>query len=404
MNRIILIGNGFDLAHNMKTSYKEFLLFYWDSLLKEVKKHAGEPKFDTLDFLIIDVPSNNNYDNTYESFFNQLNYSGSRIIFHNHFLKRITEKSHLNNWVDIENEYYLSLKEIINKPERSPYNKVEELNREFNQIKVKLIEYLLSIETDFDKEFNNLHLKSEIGNKIYSPFNLKDFTEDVLNTIVENEYNKSLKEESEYINMESVPSNSDSINKKKEIRNELLEENAYESIDLLPKRILFLSFNYTSTDLIYYDYRKYMRLRYDIIIENEFIHIHGSLRKEDENPIIFGFGDELDDDYNKIEQLNNNEYLENIKSIKYSETDNYKKLLEFINDDNYQIFVMGHSCGISDRTLLNTLFSHKNCGSIKTFFHKRDDQNDNFSDLVKNISRNFKDKAMMRDGVVNEVV
>lgn len=28
MNRIILIGNGFDLAHGMKTSYKDFILSY----------------------------------------------------------------------------------------------------------------------------------------------------------------------------------------------------------------------------------------------------------------------------------------------------------------------------------------------------------------------------------------
>ena len=29
MNRIILIGNGFDLAHDLKTSYQDFLDSYW---------------------------------------------------------------------------------------------------------------------------------------------------------------------------------------------------------------------------------------------------------------------------------------------------------------------------------------------------------------------------------------
>lgn len=28
MNRLIIVGNGFDLAHKMKTSYKDFLLDY----------------------------------------------------------------------------------------------------------------------------------------------------------------------------------------------------------------------------------------------------------------------------------------------------------------------------------------------------------------------------------------
>ena len=29
MNRIILIGNGFDLAHGLKTSYAHFIDWYW---------------------------------------------------------------------------------------------------------------------------------------------------------------------------------------------------------------------------------------------------------------------------------------------------------------------------------------------------------------------------------------
>ena len=30
MNRIVLIGNGFDLAHNLPTSYKDFINHYWE--------------------------------------------------------------------------------------------------------------------------------------------------------------------------------------------------------------------------------------------------------------------------------------------------------------------------------------------------------------------------------------
>lgn len=49
MNRIIIIGNGFDLAHNLKTGYKDFINDYWatveegvyeqaDALIKKIKK------------------------------------------------------------------------------------------------------------------------------------------------------------------------------------------------------------------------------------------------------------------------------------------------------------------------------------------------------------------------------
>ena len=30
MNRLVLIGNGFDLAHGLPTSYKDFINWYWD--------------------------------------------------------------------------------------------------------------------------------------------------------------------------------------------------------------------------------------------------------------------------------------------------------------------------------------------------------------------------------------
>jgi hypothetical protein len=94
--------------------------------------------------------------------------------------------------------------------------------------------------------------------------------------------------------------------------------------------------------------------------------------------------------------------MENIKSMKYQKTDNYKNLLSFIDSKEFQVFIMGHSCGISDRTLLYDLFENKNCKSIKVFFHKSDDGTDNYSDLVSNISRSFTDNALMRKLLVTQ--
>ena len=62
---------------------------------------------------------------------------------------------------------------------------------------------------------------------------------------------------------------------------------------------------------------------------------------------------------------------------------------------------MGHSCGNSDRTLLNTLFEHDNCVSIKVYYRQPEDGPDDYSNLIRNISRNFNDKPKMRDIVVN---
>ena len=130
-------------------------------------------------------------------------------------------------------------------------------------------------------------------------------------------------------------------------------------------------------------------------------HIHGNL--ENPNSVIFGYGDELDEHYRKIVNTNENSFLLNIKSIKYLELDNYRNLLQFMESDNYQIYIMGHSCGNSDRTLLNKLFEHPNCVSIKPFYYlDKVNNKDNYTDIVQNISRNFTDMNLMRDRVVNK--
>lgn len=35
MNRLILLDNGFDLAHGLKTSYKDFIFWYLDECFNE---------------------------------------------------------------------------------------------------------------------------------------------------------------------------------------------------------------------------------------------------------------------------------------------------------------------------------------------------------------------------------
>ncbi|TXD67429.1 hypothetical protein ESX12_02240 [Polaribacter glomeratus] len=154
---------------------------------------------------------------------------------------------------------------------------------------------------------------------------------------------------------------------------------------------LFLDFNYTSTIPFYIKELGNRAADYSI---NK---IHGDL-----NNMVFGFGDEIDEDYKLIENLDDNEYLKFFKSFKYFQNSKYNKLLQYIDSGKFQIFVLGHSCGLSDRVMLNTIFEHKNCRSIKIYYHQREDGSDNYSDVVKNISRHFKDKPSMRRKIVSK--
>lgn len=429
MNRIVLIGNGFDLAHNMKTSYYDFILYYWYQVFKNID-HYNKGQ------LIINEYSNDLEVNNLkypEGVLNNTDFLNFlRLIKEGHFevkfkkpiLEYIFKNSENKNWGGVEDDYYGLLKgaffnENYNYP-RYYKDKIEELNKDFNYVKDKLESCLNSAEKHFDDLYKKgdpiiLKIKNIIGHNIYQQFDFNDFSESAKDYQANLEY-ENYKKHSSNIKNEDIDEhfkntitalNNYLLNKKGDfkalIRKLLVKGVAPNYFDLTPENILFLNFNYTDTHKLYTNSREfddYINVNYPTT--HKPIKIHGSLKKVDKNPIIFGYGDELDEDYREIEKANNNDYLENIKSIKYLETDNYKKLLEFINSDYYQIFVFGHSCSNSDRTLLNTMFEHDNCGSIKVFYHNKPNGESDFSNIIKNISRNFNDKAKMRDRVVNK--
>ncbi|MDU1889512.1 MAG: AbiH family protein [Dysgonomonas sp.] len=423
MNRIILIGNGFDLAHGMKTSYRDFIDGYWGEFIegarKKEKYHEDEcvnitttsTTYNLVDILPEGI-------NTYRALKSSvhLHFSTTDFSINNRLLTKISDSTSNKSWVDIENEYYQELKDTFLKKKDffDRYN-VRKLNEEFSIIEKLLEKYLTKVEKETQPDSS---VYQNIKENIYSLIDIND-----LANSFENEFIKEIENQIHDIENWADEEFMDTYNETKKIHENLSsnpvhienfiakyldeaenEDDAYEYlIDevhnekipdyfLTPNDILFLNFNYTNTSDFYQP-------------ENaepfNTIHIHGELNSE-ENPMIFGYGDELAEDYKQIENLNDNEYLKNVKSIRYLETDNYRQLLNFIESEPYQIFVMGHSCGNSDRTLLNTLFEHKNCVSIKPFYHKRADGSDNYSEIVQNISRNFKDKALMRERVVNK--
>ncbi|MFK7031456.1 AbiH family protein [Flavobacterium oreochromis] len=411
MNRIILIGNGFDLAHGMKTSYNDFINDYWESTIKKVQKYYDEEEFENEEIKISNLPTHWYPGYDFENFEKSLKNGNAMIQFKNKFLEVITNKKQIQNWVDIESEYYRLLKESFKTGNR--IIDIRKLNKDFLAIRELLREYLVKEEEKFKSQSNNQTIMFDIGKKIYADFKPNNFTIDSFNLLLESQCLKLNKIINGLTKGETDPNDLNSKdsfligsiggqeNIKQELAKKLKSPDSLNYFTFQPKEILFLNFNYTKTEEIYQNHNGFEEdTRYKELLKKP-IHIHGTL-KEKNNDMIFGFGDELDQDYKLIEDLNNNEYLENIKSIKYLETNNYKEMLEFINTDEYQVFIFGHSCGISDRTLLNTLFEHKNCVSIKPFYHKKQDSSDNYSDILKNISRNFNDKAVMRDKVVNK--
>jgi len=353
INRLILIGNGFDLAHGMKTGYKDFIVGYFRKCLEEAKINFT-PSRETTSKKIFDdellrisinpfrqadkpiISDMDSFDKIKKLFNLEGVLNNQKPISYSiksEFLSSLVNNLFSKNWVDIENYYYNQMIKIIY-PTRSPHNprgdvdfkKLTKLNKDFELIKLELADYLKTIHTSR-----------------------------TIDGLIESIYEEPLK----------------------------IPHSAYPVASL--GNVMFLNFNYTSTPELY---RKE---------KTDIIYIHGELDDSKHNPIIFGYGDERDESYNKLEKANNPDVFTHIKSFDYFKTNNYARLLAFL-EAPFDLYIMGHSCGLSDRTLLSTIFEHDNCRLIKIFYYENLER---YRETTYEMSRHFTSKAEMRRKVIN---
>ncbi len=411
MNKLVIVGNGFDLAHGLPTSYKNFIDDFW--------KNAFKPTIENIysDLIFIESPfreyvlENNSKCNNFDNFYrliksndrlqghksNQanntyINFKTLQVkikpkfnlvfLFKNTFFEKIVSES-CTNWVDIEKAYYLLLKTFS---QNNSIQSVKKLNREFEQVKRVFESYL--------------------NENIFRKY---DFTR----SSSENQLLNHFKYEEDWIGTKHIRDYLNEFNSEEDrqhILNLQLDYKEYVKDTNKPFRLenCFLNFNYTDTLNFYSRQLNGRRSYYEYWGETSVIQIHGKLNDK-WNKINFGFGDENDKDYSMIEDLDDNEYLKYFKSFQYLQNDNYDKLLRFIESEKFQVYIMGHSCGLSDRTLLSTIFEHENCRSIKPFYYEWEEEDgelrtkkDNYTELVQNISRHFSDKKVMRSKLVNK--
>jgi|SRR6185503_648137 len=365
MNRLILIGNGFDLAHGMKTSYNDFILWYMRQCFVDAfhKKGYNDGLIDIQrsyvginPYLLKDTSSVTNLiDRFYQDGFKGLIENGTFIAGNlqysspfnvgkniSPFLRTLLYNCSKSRWVDIENTFYSELKGTL----------AIRASREEKELRLtRLNESLRVLISQLEKYLNSLKQPEYLAGYM-----------DILTSPI----------------------------KKSDVHGIVLTE------EIEPEQTLLLNFNYTPTPLMYLDWFKQNSTK--VVPKINFI--HGQLGKVT-NPMIFGFGDELDDDYLRMEREEARGYFDYIKSFWYFKTSNYRDLVSFIDADPYQVFTLGHSCGLSDRTMLHMLFEHTNCKSVKIFFHGDKEGKNNYTTLTHEIARHFKDKAEMRNKIVS---
>lgn len=357
-NRLIIVGNGFDLANQLPTRYTDFmvhLLFY--TFMKAYNNVNGfyEDEYfiifklqkNPLFIPAVNIPLNEylNFRNNKYYIIDNTNIEQQKIkiqtdrklvidvYFHvkDHFINQLFDSTNEFNWVDIETEYYKKLIDLTFKKDKilsfiDKYT-VKKLHNTFQMIQTEFEAYLKTIKI---KPYNE-----EVASIFDYPLNF-DFNH----------------------------------------RNRPQNDKAQR-----PKETLILNFNYTYTIANYNIFGHW---------HNEFqiINIHGTIDNP-LNPIIFGYGDETIPSFKQLEELNDNELLRFMKNKDYALTTNYSKLISFIEQAPFEVYILGHSCGLSDRVMLNTIFEKEECKSIFIFYHKHSNGTDNFMDVYHNISRQF---------------
>jgi hypothetical protein len=195
------------------------------------------------------------------------------------------------------------------------------------------------------------------------------------------------------------------------------DKNVFSGLNLAAKNsvsttddLMVLNFNYTSTFQFYLD--RYLNSKNPRNKEYAQInYIHGQLNSLN-NPIIFGYGDERHRDFELVLQNGNNELLRNVKHYKYLQNTNLKILMNFLDGHNgnisrqFDIHLIGHSCGNSDRALFNMIFEHPNLykNGIKIHLADYEDEESKrlyYEDISIQISRTLNESGSVRTKLLN---
>lgn len=365
LNKIFLIGNGYDLSRGMKTSYKDFMKWY---LMDSFNKATGDKNGIYKDYCL----TLNLYNWKDPSLIKSLKNEFQKSIEDNSFVKYISHRSKhgRNPSLDIK---ITPSNDFIDNILKNCFD------AEWNGIESSLYDKI--------KQFHFL-VQNYNGGRIKNGSNVKDtdFYEKKLKEI--KSINASLeclkRKLNEYLGHQKPKGDKDNFFSH-------LIESTFTDRSIDTKEVLFLNFNYTSN---YGNLFSILKSRFAEVTISK-IQIHGEVCSKNElgRDMVFGIGDEQEELYHEIESLYDDDWLHCMKSFHYFRNNSYQDLLGFIEKGDYEIFVIGHSCSITDRTLLSMMFEHEHCKKIYVLHYK------GLSSYLKttyNIARNFKDKVKMR--------
>lgn len=362
MNRLILVGNGFDLAHGLRTSYRDFISYYLAKVFDSFGDNGNRYEDPLIRIALkpgafnLYIPQAYKVDvNSYlDDFITR--HSNQFDIWISPFLTLTRANLAEKNWVDIEMDYFQCLRHCFknSQPEREA---IKILNHQLDFVKQELTAFLSEIETT----------QSDIppDQDLLALFTQPILWDDISTTV-----------------------------QREDIDSGRFNSMYYMTSKVEASETMIVNFNYTNT------LEKYFTAIEPQLPNTSLNYIHGRLSSKENEP-IFGFGDEYDKTYIEFEAYNENSLFEHVKSFRYFLTNNNKDLLRFVGSDLFQVFILGHSCGLTDRTMLKSIFENENCRSIKIFHHNRRDGSNDYHEKTIELGRHFSDKGYMRKVIVD---
>jgi hypothetical protein len=359
MNRFVIIGNGFDLAHGLKTKYEHFVIDLINKAINDFNENGVFGKFEYFDLFQLTAKPNHEPFNTFEKLSELLN--NDDINISSSFTFNATRVNNTSSskpytliiksklfevllkqekWTDIEKAYFDTLIEVYEFHRKEIVNSLElkKLNKDFELIKKYLIKYLQDQES---KSFSNSQLSYWLNEMLINNEWFLNYSTQTKNMLLKKFQNQNLQD------------------------------------------VLFINFNYTNV------------LKKCLVNKNKIFQIHGNLSESDS--IIFGYGDENNEFYYKLEELANNDVLKHFKSLYYQSKNIYQHLFFELQKQEYDVVVIGHSLGLSDKLLLESIFENEYCKAIH-LTHTGGESH--FSKRIA-LSRHFKDKKIFRYKLMN---
>ena len=342
-NNLLIIGNGFDLEHDLKTHYTDF--------------------FDTI---------NNNVSSKNEIILNNNKY----LIKDNNLLLYLIKeykqnKLQGNSWIDIETE----LKKIITLIEEIRTNNfIDNITYYKGENEYTIINKIQSKSSHYFKNSLSPFISGTFGVNFYK------YIKEKYDTSIKN-LEKDLNELTDMLRDYLLEQDISNLTKTKDIS------------DIDYKITHVLSFNYTDT----------FRQLYSDIDDDKIDFIHGSLNK---NNLVLGINETLTKDTeNKIvDTVYFKKYFQRIyKKTDYQ----YVSWLDSTDSQNYAdfdtVYIHGHSLDESDKEILEKIINSvlkKDTSTVKIFYYDEKHYRQEVTNLIKVLGKDVFQKYYFQNRII----